>query len=78
MLSLKKATEYTEVSLHVMLRLIACGLVTNEQTVPRAPFEIRKADLDSAKVKDAIRRFKQTGRLAPKRGDSTNQQPDLF
>ena len=77
LLTLKKAMRYCGVCGQTIHKLIKAGLVTNEQTGSNAPMEIRKADLDSAAVQEALRRLRANGRLWL-RGESANCQTELF
>lgn len=77
LLNLAKATEYCGVSRHVMIRLLNAGLVRNQQSVPRAPFEIPREDLDSEPVRAVLERFRSTGRLVID-GGVTGAQSKLF
>ena len=44
-----------------------------EQVVPWAPWEIRRSDLDSEPVREALRRLRETGRLGLGGDDSAGQ-----
>ncbi|MDH5675042.1 MAG: hypothetical protein OEZ06_23130, partial [Myxococcales bacterium] len=73
LLSLKKAAEYCGASQSTVHKLIDAGLVHNEQTVPLAPLEIRKDDLDSHTVQSHLRTLRATGRL-DLRGDAATSR----
>jgi hypothetical protein len=44
------------------------------QVVPRAPWEIRRADLDAEPVKSILDGLRSTGKLIIPGGDSANQR----
>jgi DNA invertase Pin-like site-specific DNA recombinase len=77
LLGLKRAAAHCGVSQETIQKLVASGLVRNEQTIARAPYEISKADLDSEPVQRALERLRASGRLRLPRG-SANDQRDLF
>lgn len=77
LLNLNKAAAYCGVSDYVMRRLMSAGLVRNQQSVPRAPFEIPKEELDSEAVRAVLERFLKTGRLVID-GGVTSLQGKLF
>lgn len=76
LLSLQQAAKYCAVATQTIHKLITAGLITNQQTVPLAPLEIRKADLDSPKVQAVLRNLKATRRL--QLGDTVTQQQSLL
>jgi hypothetical protein len=49
------------------------GFLTNEQTVPLAPWEIRRSELDSAPFREALERYRRTGKYPKARGGKTDQ-----
>ena len=53
------------------------GLVNGEQVVPRAPWEIRRSDLDAEPVRSILEHLRRTGKLLL-RGGRTENQPELF
>ena len=77
LLSMQKAVGYCGISVATMYKLIKSGLVCNEQTVPHAPLEIRKSDLDSPAVQQVLRRLRATRRL-DLQGGIYNGQMKLF
>jgi DNA invertase Pin-like site-specific DNA recombinase len=77
LLTMHKAVIYCGISIASMYKLIRSGLVHNEQTVPNAPLEIRKSDLDSPAVQQILRRLRATRRL-DLQGGSNNGQMKLF
>jgi len=48
-------------------------LLKREQTTPRAPWEIRRTDLDAEPVRSIVERFLQTGKLILHGGSAGNQ-----
>lgn len=75
-LSLARAAQHCGVSNRTIERLVASGLLPKEQLVPFAPWEIRRADLESQPVRDVIERLRQTGKLVLP-GDVSQRQLDL-
>ena len=65
------------VSHHTIARLVEAGILQREQPAPRAPWEIRRADLDSDPVRGIIDRLRRTGKLILQ-GDCAEYQPPLF
>ena len=62
-LSMGQAARYCGVSRTTIKRLVASGLLRKEQVVPWAPWEIRRADLDSEPVSSIVEQLRTTGRL---------------
>ena len=54
-------------------RLVASGKLPMTQVAPRAPWEIRRVDLDSEPVKSILSRLRSTGKLIIEGGDSADQ-----
>lgn len=77
LLTLAKAAEHCGISRYVVKRLLSEGLIQNQQSVPKAPLEIPKEDLESEPVRAALERFRSSGRLGIRRG-VTNSQGELF
>lgn len=77
LLGLKQAATYCGVSQQTIQKLVASGLVRNEQTIARAPYEIVKADLDSEPVREILARLRATGKLDLQGGLATRQR-ELF
>ncbi|MGA8023072.1 MAG: recombinase family protein [Candidatus Acidiferrales bacterium] len=73
-LSLTAAARYCGVSNKSIERLVERGILPMQQVVPRAPWEIRRADLDAAPVKNILGRLRRTGRLIIEGGDSAGQR----
>jgi len=76
-ISLSEAARLSGVSHHTIERLVEAGLLKREQAAPRAPWEIRRADLDSEPVRSIIKRLLRTGKLVF-RGDCAEGQSTLF
>src|SRR6202162_2483837 len=62
-ISLREAARLSGVSHHTIERLVEAGLLKREQAAPRAPWEIRRADLDREPVRSIIKRLLRTGKL---------------
>jgi len=65
------------VSHRTIERLVDAGLLKREQTAPRAPWQIRRADLDAEPIRKIVKRLLQTGKLTLQ-GDCPEDQPALF
>jgi DNA invertase Pin-like site-specific DNA recombinase len=76
-LTLGAAAKYCRVSQTTIKRLVVSGVLPKEQIVPWAPWEIRRSDLDSAKVKEILERLRETGKLVLG-GDDSEPQESLF
>ena len=61
--SLSEAARLCGVSHRSIERLVEAGLLKREQAAPRAPWEIRRADLDAEPVRSIIERLLRTGKL---------------
>lgn len=79
-LNLKQATQYCSVSNRTIEKLVEGGYVRNEQTVPLAPWEIPRADLDSPPVRRLLEQVRRTGRLVLEGGVAglAEEQLDFF
>ena len=75
--SLSEAARICGVSHHTIERLVEAGLLEREQVTPRAPWEIRRTDLDAQPVRRIIDRLLRTGKLVL-RGGCAEDQPVLF
>jgi len=73
--SLNEAARVCGVSSRTIQRLVESGLLKSEQAVPRAPWEIRRADLDTEPIRSIIRRLLRTGKLILQGGCLENQSP---
>jgi DNA invertase Pin-like site-specific DNA recombinase len=71
--SLNEAARICGVSQHTIERLVEAGLLKREQAAPRAPWEIRRADLNAEPVQSIIERLLRTGKLALQGGRAENQ-----
>jgi hypothetical protein len=75
--SLSEAARICGVSHHTIERLAEAGLLKREQVTPRAPWEIRRTDLDAEPVRGIIGRLLRTGKLILQ-GGCAEDQPALF
>ena len=75
--SLSEAARVCGVSHRTIERLVEAGLLKQEQMAPRAPWVIRRADLEADPVRRIVERLRRTGRLEL-HGDCTEGQPHLF
>lgn len=76
-LTLAAAAKFCDVSTDTIRMLVAHGLVENTQSIPYAPWEIHRQQLDSQPVREALGRLRRSGRLSLKGGISCEQK-DLF
>ena len=75
--SLSEAARICGVSHHTIERLVETGLLNREQVTPRAPWEIRRTDLDAESIRRIIDRLRRTGKLILQ-GECAESQPALF
>jgi hypothetical protein len=75
--SLNEAARICGVSHRTIERLVEAGLLKREQVTPRAPWEIRRTDLNDEPVRSVIERLLRTGKLVLQGGCAENQ-PALF
>jgi hypothetical protein len=61
--SLSQAARICSVSHRTIERLVEAGLLRCEQVTPRAPWEIRRSDLDAEPIRKIIGRLQRTGKL---------------
>jgi DNA invertase Pin-like site-specific DNA recombinase len=73
--SLSEAARVCGVSHRTIERLVEAGLLKCEQTAPRAPWEIRRADLSAEPVRSIVERLLRTGKLMLAGGRTENQSP---
>jgi DNA invertase Pin-like site-specific DNA recombinase len=73
--SLSEAARLCGVSHRTIERLVEAGLLKREQASPRAPWEIRRADLEGEPIRTIVERLLQTGKLILYGGCPENQQP---
>ena len=59
--SLHRAAKYCGVGKHVISHLADKGFLANEQTLPMAPWEIRRSELDSEPFQRALKHYLRTG-----------------
>jgi hypothetical protein len=72
-----QSAKYLNVSQTTIKRLVANGVFEKNQIVSWAPWEIKKSDLDSNKIKNIIKTLHETGRLVIK-GEDSEKQINLF
>jgi hypothetical protein len=65
------------VSHHTIERLVDAGLLKREQTAPRAPWRIRREDLEAEPIRNIVERVRRTGKLILP-GGCPKDQPRLF
>lgn len=75
--SLSEAARICEVSHNTIERLVEVGLLRREQPAPRAPWEIRRADLHAEPVRSILEHLHKTGKLVLQ-GDCAEKQTALF
>ena len=73
-LTLGGAAEYLGVSPTTITRLAREGVIENRQTIPWAPWEIAKSELDSERITRIILRLRRTGKLCTGGSLSENQE----
>jgi DNA invertase Pin-like site-specific DNA recombinase len=76
-ISLNEAARLCHVSHRSIERLVEAGLLHREQVTARAPWEIRRSDLDTEPVRSILDQLRRTGKLVLG-GDRTENQADLF
>lgn len=76
-LTLRQAARYCGVSPTAIKRLVESGLLKRDQVARWAPWEIQRADLDSAPICQALAQLQTTGKLALQGYVSCTQQ-NLF
>jgi DNA invertase Pin-like site-specific DNA recombinase len=74
-LTLGRAAKYCGVSQGTIMRLVRSGVLPKHQIVPWAPWEIRRADLESPAVQHVLHRLRETGHSGLRGVHSINQQP---
>jgi len=67
----------TEQQAAMIERLVQAGLLKRDQATPRAPWEIRRADLDAEPIRSIVERLLRTGKLILQ-GECADKQPPLF
>jgi len=73
-LSLQQAARYCGVSSTTIKRLVASGLLKRDQVAPWAPWEIKRADLESEVIRQALAHLHAAGKLPDVGNDSATQQ----
>ena len=76
-LTLAGAAAYCGVSDTAIRRLVDCGNLKRKQEVPWAPWEIRRADLDSDPIQRTLTHLRKTGKLVLE-GDRSGSQARLI
>ena len=71
--SLSEAARICGVSHRTIEKLAEAGLLKREQVTPRAPWEIRRSDLDAEPIRSIIERLHHTGKLIPQGGCAEDQ-----
>src|SRR5215467_8356844 len=71
--SLSQAARISGVSHRTIERLVEAGLLKCEQVTPRAPWEIRRSDLDADPIRRIIDRLHRTGKLILQWGCAEDQ-----
>jgi DNA invertase Pin-like site-specific DNA recombinase len=75
--SLNEAARLCRVSHSTIERLVEAGLLKREQAAPRAPWRIRRVDLESEPVRNIVEGVRRTGKfILP--GGCAEDQPRLF
>ena len=74
MIKAQQAARYCGVSSTTMKRLVASGLLDRDQVAPWAPWEIKRADLESEVIRQALTHLPSTGKLPVPGNDSVAQQ----
>ena len=74
--SLNEAARLCGVSHRSIERLVEAGLLSREQVAPRAPWLIRRADLNADPVHSIFKQLRRTGKLILP-GGRTESQPAL-
>jgi Recombinase zinc beta ribbon domain/Recombinase len=75
--SLNEAARICGVSHRTIERLVESGLLMREQVTPRAPWQIRRADLAAEPVRSIVERLLRTGKLILG-GECAEKQSPLF
>jgi hypothetical protein len=75
--SLNEAARICGVSHRTIERLVESGLLMREQVTPRAPWQIRRADLAAEPVRGIVERLLRTGKLILQ-GECAENQAALF
>jgi DNA invertase Pin-like site-specific DNA recombinase len=75
--SLNEAARICGVSHHTIERLVESGLLAREQATPRAPWQIRRTDLEAEPVRSIVEQLLRTGKLIL-RGECAEKQSPLF
>jgi DNA invertase Pin-like site-specific DNA recombinase len=76
-LTLQAAVQHTGTSDTTLRKLVRAGVLSNRQSVPFAPWEIDRRELDSERVQAILAHLKRTGRLVLD-GGTSEEQGELF
>src|SRR5262249_58191168 len=76
LLTLQAAARYTGTSDTTIKKLVDAGVLPMRQLVPFAPWEIRRVDLETKRVRAILDHLKRTDRLLL--GDPSTTQRELF
>jgi len=71
--SLSEAARICDVSHRTIERLVEAGVLRCEQVTPRAPWEIRRSDLDAEPIRSIVERLHRTGKLILQGGCAEDQ-----
>lgn len=74
LLTLGRAAKHCGVSQGTIMRLVNSGVLAKHQILPWAPWEIRRADLDSSEVQRVLTRLRETRKSGLQGVHSKNQQ----
>ena len=70
---MSQAARICSVSHRTIERLVEAALLRSEQVTPRAPWEIRRSDLDAEPIRKIIGRLQRTGKLVLQGGCAEDQ-----
>lgn len=71
---MQQAAQYCGVSSTTIKRLVSSGLLDRNQVAPWAPWEIKRADLESEVIRQVLAHLQTTGKLPLGGNDSATQQ----
>jgi hypothetical protein len=74
-LTLSQSAKYCAVSNKTIEQLVASSKLAMQQVAPRAPWEIRRCDLDAEPVRSILDHLRRTGKLVLDGGDSADHMP---
>ena len=73
--TLNEAARYCKVSHRTIERLVEAGLLKMNQVATRAPWEIRRSDLDAEPVRSIVEHLRRTGKLVLRGGSVAGSLP---